>query len=157
MLRNAQTIARMREMSRFSCEVDVMIDGTCTSILHLVNQRYCIYFDLASGVERNSTELVPGDLINLSSSQISVVPSDLFLLSGDTIVNESMLTGESVPVSKTPMKDEDLIRWRELKDENPKSFLYSGTRVVRIRGPLAADGSQGHPALAMVARTGESF
>jgi len=105
------------------------------------------------GVTQDSTELVPGDIVNLSSSQISLVPADLFLLSGDAIVNESMLTGESVPVSKSPVKDEDIIKWRDHKTENAKTFLYCGTRVVRIRGTFRPDG-QGQPALAVVVRTG---
>lgn len=81
----------------------------------------------------------------------------MFLLSGDTIVNESMLTGESVPISKIPIKDEDLIRWKDSKDVQgnmAKSFLYAGTRVVRVRGALSADGSIGRPALALIVRTG---
>lgn len=81
----------------------------------------------------------------------------MFLLSGDTIVNESMLTGESVPVSKIPIRDEDLVRWKDIEDihgESAKSFLYAGTKVVRIRGALAADGTMGRPALALVVRTG---
>jgi len=65
-----------------------------------------------------------------------------------------MLTGESVPVSKIPVKDEDVIKWRDDKTENPKTFLYGGTRVVRIRGTFTGDG-RGRPALALVARTGE--
>jgi len=77
----------------------------------------------------------------------------MILLSGDAIVNESMLTGESVPVSKIPAKDDDLAKWRDDKTENPKSFLYGGTRVIRIRGQMTADG-KGRPALAVVARTG---
>ncbi|PPQ70563.1 hypothetical protein CVT24_000052 [Panaeolus cyanescens] len=128
-----KTIARMREMSRYLCKVDVFRDGTWQ--------------------ERDSTDLVPGDVVNLSSSQISLVPADMFLLSGDAIVNESMLTGESVPVSKTPVKDEDLKKWRDDKEENPKAFLYGGTRVVRIRGTFNA-GGHSRPALALVARTG---
>ncbi len=98
--------------------------------------------------------MAPGDIINLSTSQLSAVPADLFLLGGDAIINESMLTGESVPVSKIPMKDDDLNKWREEKQENPKCFLYGGTRIVRIRGPYTQDGN-GKPATALVARTGE--
>jgi cation-transporting ATPase 13A3/4/5 len=86
---------------------------------------------------------VPGDIVNLSSSQLTLVPSDMFLLSGDATVNESMLTGESVPVSKILIDDQDLVQWRETKDvpgESAKSFLYAGTRVVRIRMALGVDG-----------------
>ncbi|KAF8161197.1 P-type ATPase [Crassisporium funariophilum] len=133
LIETKKTIARMREMSRIFCKMDVFRGGLWT--------------------ERDSTDLVPGDIVNLSTSHFSLVPADLFLLSGDAIVNESMLTGESVPVSKMPAKDDDLVRWREDKEENAKTFLYGGTRVVRIRGGMTADG-QGRPALALVARTG---
>ncbi|KAG5353753.1 hypothetical protein C0989_002536 [Termitomyces sp. Mn162] len=104
-------------------------------------------------VERDSSDLVPGDLVNLSDSEFTIFPADFFLLSGDAIVNESMLTGESVPVSKIPMKDEDLLCWQNSKDENSKCMLYGGTKVVRIRGFIDPDGSS-RPALALVARTG---
>lgn len=111
---------------------------------------------LTLGLERDSTDLVPGDIINLSIAQFTTVPADLFLLGGDAIVNESMLTGESVPVSKIPIKDEDLTRWRDDKDEASKSMLYGGTKIVRIRGGLTPDG-QGKPALALVVRTGNDL
>ncbi|EAU91429.2 P-type ATPase [Coprinopsis cinerea okayama7 len=128
-----RTIARMREMSRIVCNVNVLRDG--------------------EWVEKDSIDLVPGDVLNLSTSTITTLPADIYLLSGDAIVNESMLTGESVPVSKIPVKDEDLVQWREEKSENPRSFMYGGTRVVRIRGIVAADGTS-KPALGMVVRTG---
>lgn len=107
-----------------------------------------------TGIECESTELVPGDVVNISDSQFSILPADLFLLVGDAVVNESMLTGESVPVSKVPMKDDDLNRWQEEREENPKCFLYGGTRIVRIRGSFTQDG-MGKPATALVTRTGE--
>ncbi|KAF8590974.1 Ca-transporting ATPase [Ramaria rubella] len=127
-----KTIARMREMSRFSCSVGVLVDGA--------------FQDL------NSADLVPGDVINISYPELTLIPADLLLLSGDAIVNESMLTGESVPISKTPILDSDLSKWREtgeITGQTAKGYLYSGTRVIRIRGP-----AEGNPALAMVVRTG---
>ena len=106
------------------------------------------------GLQRDSTDLVPGDVVNLSTSDSTLVPCDMFLLSGDAIVNESMLTGESVPVSKVPVKDDDLLKWRESRTDNPKAFMYGGTRVIRIRGNITSTG-EGQPALGLVTRTGE--
>jgi cation-transporting ATPase 13A2 len=149
-----QTIARMREMSKFSCSVSVLANGQCKDSVisghSFLLRRYI-------GVEKDSTELVPGDIVNLSSSALAVVPADLFLLGGDAIVNESMLTGESVPVSKMPVPDSVLSAWKDSQDvsgEASKSFLYSGTRVVRIRGQVATDVAASTPATALVVRIG---
>ena len=111
-----------------------------------------------AGLECNSSDLVTGDIVNLLEPPLVTVPADMFLLSGDAIVNESMLTGESVPVSKIPIRDGDLARWRDSIDvvgDMAKSFLYAGTRVVRVRGGLTADGRPSAPALGVVVRTGE--
>ncbi|KAG9316705.1 hypothetical protein JVU11DRAFT_2765 [Chiua virens] len=132
-----KTIKRMREMSRFNCEVVVYTDERWKMV--------------------DSSELVPGDIVNLSELRAPLLPADMFILSGDAIVNESMLTGESVPVSKNSAKDENISRWRDSKDiqgDLAKSFLYGGTRVVRIRGALALNGGVGGPALGLVIRTG---
>ncbi|KAI5123953.1 hypothetical protein M0805_006366 [Coniferiporia weirii] len=139
LIETRKTMARMRKMSRFFCIVSVYSDG--------------------SWQEKDSADIVPGDIVSLSKPALSIFPADIFLISGDAIVNESMLTGESVPVSKVPIKDADLAKWKdssEIISENAKSFLYAGTRVVRIRGSMSADGSIGGPALGLVVRTGFS-
>ena len=45
-----------------------------------------------------SDQLVPGDVIKVPEG--IVLPCDLVLLTGSAIVNESILTGESIPVMK---------------------------------------------------------
>ena len=107
------------------------------------------------GITVSSEELVPGDVVNIMEESITIFPADMFLLSGDVIVNESMLTGESVPIAKVPVKDEDFVRWNEggpISPETAKGFLYTGTKAIRIRGVLTP--ASGEQALAMVVRTG---
>lgn len=137
----------MREMSRFSCAVGVLVDNKCKQ----VPQTLCSDVHSIIGEVRDSTSLIPGDIINLVAPQLTFVPADTMVLSGDAIVNESMLTGESVPVAKSPIKDEDLQRWRDVKDagaESAKGILYTGTRIIRIR----KDGDR--DAVGVVIRTG---
>lgn len=55
----------------------------------------------------DSLELLPGDLIELQDHMI--LPCDTILMNGQTIINESMLTGESIPVLKTPLPYSGLI------------------------------------------------
>ena len=89
------------------------------------------------------------------SENLAIFPADFFLLSGDAIVNESMLTGESLPIGKVPIKDHDLLLWKDggqITADLAKGFLYAGTKIVRLRGVMSE--SDGEQALAMVVRTG---
>ena len=74
----------------------------------------------------DSKELVPGDVIILP--QNSNLPCDLILLTGTAIVNEAMLTGESIPVLKTsiPVVSNELYR----EKESDKHTLFGGTKVI---------------------------
>lgn len=149
-----KTMARMRNMSRFSCPVGVYRQGVCELLLCVL---VIILRHVRVGQEKDSADLVPGDIVSITQPALSVFPADMILLSGDAIVNESMLTGESVPVSKIPIKDVDLAKWKDVTLVTPeitKSFLYAGTRVVRVRGSMTVDGGTGGPALAIVARIG---
>ena len=107
----------------------------------------------------DSSELVPGDLVDLSEESMHTFPADLVLLSGDAIVNESMLTGESVPVSKVPIDDAGVQSMTSVGgDVSPdlgKHFLFCGTRIVRIRKTESAHSTvKGGEAVGMVVRTG---
>lgn len=72
---------------------------------------------------------------------------DAVLILGNCIVNESMLTGESIPITKTPL----LFQEGEIFDVNKfkHHILYSGTKVIQTR----YYGSD--HVLAVVIRTGE--
>ena len=99
---------------------------------------------------------MPGDLVDVAHAELATFPADLILLSGDAIVNESMLTGESVPVSKSPVDDSALRGLTavggDLATELSKHVLFCGTRVVRVRRTAGVMGE--HEAVAMVVRTG---
>ncbi|KAE8348877.1 hypothetical protein BDV28DRAFT_164004 [Aspergillus coremiiformis] len=131
------TMSRLREISLFECDIRVIRNGFWRSV--------------------PSRELVPGDVFEFSDPSLSQVPCDCMLLSGDCIVNESMLTGESVPVSKVPLTD-DALQYLNLKTPSvhpniAKHFLFGGTKVIRARRPQNVDDDDAI-ALAIVVRTG---
>ncbi|XP_071454633.1 polyamine-transporting ATPase 13A3-like isoform X2 [Hetaerina americana] len=73
--------------------------------------------------------LVPGDMIAIPENGCSM-PCDALLLTGNCIVNESMLTGESVPVTKTPPSHSE----EPYDPENHKRHtLFCGTQVIQTR------------------------
>lgn len=74
-------------------------------------------------VDTDSSELVPGDVIEVAPNMN--LPCDLILLSGSVIVNESMLTGESIPVMKSNLPIEAVST-----DAIEKHTLFGGTQVV---------------------------
>ncbi|CCU77440.1 cation-transporting ATPase [Blumeria hordei DH14] len=86
-----------------------------------------------------ASDLVPGDIFEVTDPALKQFPCDSILLSGDCVVNESMLTGESVPVSKIPARDETLralnLNAPSISPEVARHFLYGGTKIVRARRP----------------------
>uniref|UniRef100_T1H8S0 Cation-transporting ATPase n=1 Tax=Rhodnius prolixus TaxID=13249 RepID=T1H8S0_RHOPR len=78
----------------------------------------------------NSKELVPGDIILIPPQGCSMM-CDALLLTGTCIVNESVLTGESVPVTKVPALHVD--EYYEPTGNHAKHTLYCGTHVIQTR------------------------
>ncbi|XP_008285779.1 probable cation-transporting ATPase 13A3 [Stegastes partitus] len=85
-----------------------------------------------------STDLVPGDVIVIPSNG-TIMPCDAVLVSGTCIVNESMLTGESVPVTKTnlpnpgPGEREEEADSAYNTEEHKRHTLFCGTSVIQTR------------------------
>lgn len=115
----------LREMAYFSCPVNILRNG-----------------QWIQGVQ--SEDLVPGDIFEVDCD-MEILPCDALLISGEVLLNESMLTGESIPVVRKSIPADE-----KLSDnlDNKASILYSGTRLMRVRG------GNSRRALAMVIRTG---
>lgn len=132
------SMKRLREVSKFECEVRVLRSGFWTHV--------------------DSTELVPGDVYEVTDPALNQFPCDSLLLSGDCIVNESMLTGESIPVSKLPVSNSSLelldLSASAVHPEVARHMLFSGTKIIRARRPHEDHEDDEAAALAMVVRTG---
>lgn len=129
LIETKSTMKRLQEISKFSCEVRVWRNGFWKQI--------------------DSNELVPGDVFEVDPS-LSVLPCDALLVNGECVVNESMLTGESVPVSKVHASKETV----KLLPENfidpvlSKSFLFNGTKLLKMKS------ANDEPVSAMAVKTG---
>ncbi len=122
-----QNLDKMCEMTRFVCQTRVFRDEKFTVAC--------------------SDSLVPGDILVINEA-IDLIPCDAVLVNGDAIVDESMLTGETVPVSKLDINDDDYVKMLNDNEEDQKYALYAGTKLLRSRP------RHGQPAMALVTRTG---
>ncbi|CAH8871431.1 unnamed protein product [Trichobilharzia szidati] len=95
----------------------------------------------------DSTELVPGDLIAIPSSGC-LMQCDAVLLMGNCIVNESSLTGESVPITKIPLPSSQYKNVPFDFRSSARHILFSGTSIIQTRGDI------NKRVLAVVIRTG---
>jgi len=92
----------------------------------------------------DSSELVPGDCLVLPQEG-GLVPCDAALVAGECVVNESSLTGESVPVLKTALPEGPEPYCPET---HRRHMLFCGTLVLQARAFV------GPHVLAVVTRTG---
>uniref|UniRef100_A0A8C1EDR0 ATPase cation transporting 13A2 n=1 Tax=Cyprinus carpio carpio TaxID=630221 RepID=A0A8C1EDR0_CYPCA len=94
----------------------------------------------------SSEELVPGDCIVIPAEGL-LLPCDAALLAGECMVNESMLTGESIPVMKTSLSVSEATYRSE---SQPRHTLFCGTQLIQAKG----GGPAGNGAIAVVTCTG---
>ncbi len=97
---------------------------------------------LAQGrwVSISSKDLLPGDICSIGSSKGNApavyCPADVLLLRGSCIVNEAMLTGESVPLMKEGLEvlgsvdaSEPLAAFDGSDKRHAGHVVFSGTQV----------------------------
>ncbi|XP_073512248.1 polyamine-transporting ATPase 13A2 isoform X2 [Phyllobates terribilis] len=96
----------------------------------------------------NSLDLVPGDCVLLPPGAL-LMPCDAALLSGECMVNESMLTGESVPEMKTPLPDgPSTVDTAYSSDAHRRHTLFCGTQIIQAKSYVGTE------VLAIVVKTG---
>ncbi|KAL1509672.1 hypothetical protein ABEB36_004378 [Hypothenemus hampei] len=86
-------------------------------------------FDSEDCLQIDPEQLVPGDLIVLPAADY-VMPCDAVLITGQSIVNESVLTGESVPITKSALlPGSDPYNTNQHK----RHTLFAGTHILQTR------------------------
>ena len=141
--------------------------GNPTRVVHVYRQKQWVKVD--------TTELLPGDVVSLTRVQPhlsgavasktgavappntkaqprtieddggDVVPADLLLLRGSTVVNEASLTGESVPQMKEGVVLDEPVGGAgdavttalDIKNHHKSNVAYAGTKMLQCKG--AAD------------------
>ena len=90
----------------------------------------------------NDFELVEGDIVSLGGRDNDVLTCDMVLLEGGVILDESMLTGESIPVTKVELLEQGQLLEKSSKNSlkyktssiKKQNTLYAGTNIIQTRG-----------------------
>ncbi|KAG8014015.1 putative cation-transporting ATPase 13A3 [Nibea albiflora] len=118
----------------YATAIVIMSAISIATSLYTVKKQYVMLHDMvAAHSVAMSTELVPGDVIVIPANGM-IMPCDAALIHGTCIVNESMLTGESVPVTKTslPSSGEEAATSYDM-EEHKRHTLFCGTQVIQTR------------------------
>jgi len=94
---------------------------------------------------KRAHDLVPGDIFTIDEEDIKedfIMPVDALILDGQSLVNEAVLTGESIPQSKTAIDfDEEIMQEDAVLDlhDHRGSVLFAGTTIVHCSSQSGED------------------
>ncbi len=74
--------------------------------------------------EIDSTLLVPGDVVEIKSG--SKLPCDVILLDGQCLIDEAVLTGESIPMHKTQLPKSSIL----FSEKEKAHMVFAGTSCI---------------------------
>lgn len=182
-------VRKMREMARFVCPVTVWREGRWQDDVpsdELVPGDL-VRLDIASSSSTTASEGnggpgaagsgdVSGTAAGVGYTRLEVLPCDGIMLNGDALIDECMLTGETIPIAKSALESADAddferISWGYLPGSDQqqsapqvqsqqqakqqqqqggqtKSVLFAGTRIIRARH------ADGRPPIMVVTTTG---
>lgn len=82
-------------------------------------------------VKMDSSDIVPGDILVIPTTGCQMY-CDCVLLNGTVIVNESMLTGESIPITKSALVDDGHEKVFSM-EKHGKNIIFNGTKVLQTK------------------------
>ncbi|CAO3599019.1 unnamed protein product [Absidia cylindrospora] len=101
----------------------------------------------------SSGDIIPGDIFEVE--ELSHVPCDAVILSGDVVVNESSLTGEAMPIRKFAIPYDD--NSYDMMGSGKINTLFAGTTVAQVNLPeVGANNTKPSCVYALALRTGIS-
>ncbi|KAJ3314645.1 hypothetical protein HDV04_005651 [Boothiomyces sp. JEL0838] len=102
---------KLRKLTEHSAQYNVLRDG---------------YIQIV-----NSEDLVIGDVLFLETKDMeSQIPCDLILIHGECLTDESSLTGETVPILKTPLPPVgDAVN----VDKDKNHILFGGSNILQLK------------------------
>jgi hypothetical protein len=127
-----QAISAARQMAN---EVQTNVQDTSTLPVFILRRKG----KRQQWISMTAGDLIPGDIFVMSQQQREsgegvVMPVDALLLAGQSLATEAVLTGESVPQSKTPLdfseRVEEEVNSRLDMDADRNSILFAGTTLV---------------------------
>ncbi|CAH1164827.1 unnamed protein product [Phaedon cochleariae] len=126
----AMSVRQTRKNQR-NLKSTIHSSDVCTVLRSLPKNSFEGGGDVGYRTETISTEfLVPGDIMEIPSHGCTM-HCDAVLLTGNCILNESMLTGESVPVTKTALTNMPGVVYDP--KEHGRHTLFCGTHVIQTR------------------------